>query len=181
MARYNTINLVILLLLFIGLSSYGQANKKTDYLISFDNKDGYGYKNKKGKIIIPPGKYQMCFTHIFKTYAFVAKEGFSSGIVAIDRNENVLYEVFNYDNGPDYTSDGLFRITENKKMGYADAATGKIVIEPQFDCAWPFKNGVAKVSNECTVQSDGEHSGWISDRWYYIDKTGKKVGEPKIH
>lgn len=167
------------MLLFSGLSSYGQTNKKNDYLISFENKDGYGYKNKKGKIIIPSGKYSMCFSHIFKTYAFVAKEGFSSGIVAIDRKENVLYEVFNYDSGPDYTSNGLFRIVENKKIGYASAATGKVVIKPQFNCAWPFKNGVAEVSTECTVQSEGEHSSWISDHWYYIDKTGKKVGKPK--
>ena len=179
MIRFKAINIVIILVLLSSQTIYGQTIKKTDYLISFEGKNGSGYKNKSGKIIIPAGKYSRCFTHIFKTYAFVAKEGFSSGIVAIDRKENVLYEVFNYDSGPDYTSNGLFRIIENKKIGYSDASTGKVVIKPQFDCAWPFKNGVAEVSTECTQQSDGEHSGWNSDHWYYIDKTGKKVGQPK--
>ncbi|CAN5248148.1 hypothetical protein BH09BAC2_BH09BAC2_23050 [soil metagenome] len=177
MKRYKTVNIIILVLLFSGLSSYGQSNKKPDYLISFNDADGYGYKNKKGDIVIPPGKYSMCFTHIFKTYAFVAKPG--SGFLAIDRKENILYEVFPYDNGPDYTSGGLFRIVANKKIGYASAATGKVVIKPQFTCAWPFKNGVAKVSIECTKQSQGEHTGWLSNSWYYIDKTGKKFIKPK--
>ena len=87
--------------------------------------------------------------------------------------------MFHYDNGPDYTHNGLIRIIENKKFGYASAATWKVVIKPQFDFALPFMNGVAKVSMECAVQEDGEHSVWISDRWYFIDKTGKKVGKSK--
>ncbi len=74
---------------------------------------------------------------------------------------------------------GLFRIMENNKIGFADAATGKTVVKPQFDCAWPFENGVAKVSIDCKIQSDGEHSGWVSNNWYYIDKTGRKVEKPK--
>ena len=59
------------------------------------------------------------------------------------------HKVFRFDNGPDYTSDGLFRILVENKIGYADSATGKIVINPQFECAWPFEHGVAKVSVDC--------------------------------
>ena len=101
------------------------------------------------------------------------------GFVAIDRQENVLYEIFPFDNGPDNSSDGLFRILENNKIGFADSATGKVVIKPQFDCAWPFENGLAEVSNDCKTQSEGEHSVWVSDHWFYIDKTAKKVEKPE--
>lgn len=178
MTRHQTVNIMVYLLLFSGLTSCGPAIKNNDYLVSFTDtiKDECGFKNKNGDIVIPLGKYSRCFTDTFKTYAIVVKP--HSGFLAIDRQENVLYEVFSYDNGPDYTSDGLFRIIVNHKIGFADSTTGKIVIKPQFDCAWPFENGVAEVSIDCKTQSEGEHSIWLSDHWYYIDKTGKIVEKP---
>jgi len=50
-----------------------------------------------------------------------------------------------------------------KKYGYIDK-TGKIVIEPKFDNAWSFSEGLARVK--------------IDDKDGYIDKTGKYVWEP---
>ena len=169
---------MVFLLLFSGLTSCGPAIKNNDYLVSFTDtiKDECGFKNKNGDIVIPLGKYSRCFTDTFKTYAIVVK--LHSGFLAIDRQENVLYEVFPFDNGPEEPSDGLFRILENNKIGFADSVTGKVVIKPQFDCAWPFENGVAEVSIDCKTQTDGEHSIWVSDHWFYIDKTGKKVEKP---
>ena len=90
-----------------------------------------------------------------------------------DSNKKVLYDIFPYDNGPDYTSDGLFRIVKDGKIGYADEHSYAIVIPPQFDCAFPFENGKAKVSNKCQTVKDGEHSIWESDAWQYLDKKGK--------
>ncbi|MBX2929627.1 MAG: hypothetical protein KF852_17475 [Saprospiraceae bacterium] len=92
--------------------------------------------------------------------------------VIMDSQKTVLYGVFLYDNGPDYPAEGLIRVVKNGKIGYADADTYAIVIEPQFDCAFPFENGQAKVSNECQTVKDGEHSVWESDAWQYIDKQG---------
>jgi len=100
-------------------------------------------------------------------------------LVAIDRQEHILYQVFIFDNGPDDTSDGLFRILVNNRIGYANYSTGKIVINPQFGCAWPFEHGIAKVSIDCQKRSDGEHSTWFSNNWFYISKAGKKVNPPK--
>jgi hypothetical protein len=167
-------------LLFLGgFLSCSPVLKNNDYLISFTDtiKGENGYKNHNGDIVIPAGKYASCFTDTFRTYAIVAKSGI--GFIAIDRKENILYKIFPYDNGPDYPSDGLFRIMLNNKIGYADSHTGKVMIDPKFDCAEPFEKGIAKVSNDCTVQSDGEHTSWESVKWYYIDKTGKKVEKPK--
>lgn len=173
------LNIMVLLLLIGCMMSCRPAIRNNDYLVSFNDTitDQYGYKNSKGDIVIPLGKYERCFTDTFKTYAIVVKP--NGGFIAIDRQENVLYGIFSFDNGPDYTSEGLFRILENNKIGYADSITGKVVIKPQFDCAWPFENGVAEVSTDCKTQSEGEHNLWVSDHWFYIDKTGKKVGIPK--
>lgn len=92
--------------------------------------------------------------------------------VVMDSQKTALYEVFSYDNGPDYPAEGLIRVVKNGKIGYADAETYVIVIEPQFDCAFPFENGKAKVSNQCRTVRDGEHSVWESDAWQYVDKQG---------
>lgn len=174
-----TSNVLVLWLLLSGLTGCRPFAGNNDYLVSYtDTITGEScYKKQNGDVVIPPGKYSFCFTDTFRTYAIVVKP--NSGFIAIDRQENVLYETFPFDNGPDEPSDGLFRILENNKIGFANAATGEVVIKPQFDCACPFENGVAKVSTDCKAQPDGEHSIWVSDHWYYIDKTGKKVEKPK--
>lgn len=99
------------------------------------------------------------------------------GWVIMDSKKTALYEVFLYDNGPDYESEGLIRVVKNGKIGYADAKTYAIVIEPQFDCAFPFENGKAKVSNQCQTVKDGEHSVWESNDWRYVDKKGSFIGD----
>jgi len=134
--------------------------------------DQYGYINQKGDTIIKLGKYSICFTDTFKTNAIVLLP--KHGFVAIDRNEKILYEIFSFDNGPNNISDGLYRIIANKKIGFADQ-NGKIIIPPQFDCAYPFENGRAKVSMNCRTVNEGEHSRWISNDWYFIDKSGKQL------
>lgn len=172
----QTTGIIVLLLLINGISSCKPTIvKNKDYWLAFTDTitNMSGYKDSAGKIVIPLGKYPVCATDTFRTYAIVANQ--TTGFVAINKQETVLYEVFPFDNGPDEPSDGLFRIIENGKIGYANFITGKIVIKPQFDCAWPFENGLAKVSNDCSIQSDGEHSVWQSDHWFNIDKTGKKV------
>ena len=93
--------------------------------------------------------------------------------VIIDSNKEMRYEVFFYDNGPDFPSEGLIRVVKNGKIGYANAKTFAIVIEPQFDCAFPFENGKAKVSNNCKTVKEGEHSFWTSETWQYVDKKGR--------
>ena len=133
--------------------------------------DKYGYVNTKGDTVVPLGKYPMCYTETFAQMAIVASD---KKLIAINRNMETLFEVFIFDNGPDNISDGVFRIIKNKKIGYADA-DGHILIEPKFGCAYPFELGKAMVSDSCTTVSDGEHKRWLSRKWYYVDKTGKKV------
>lgn len=98
-------------------------------------------------------------------------------VIMDSKKKMTLYEVFLYDNGPDYASDGLIRVVKNGKIGYADAAAYDIVIEPQFDCAYPFENGKAKVSNQCQTVKEGEYSIWQSDAWQYVDKKGNFINE----
>ena len=71
-----------------------------------------------------------------------------------------LFEVYKIDNGPDYVSDGLFRIVgKNSKIGFADTC-GVIVIPPVFSYATPFHNGEAKVSFGGKNEKQGEYQSW---------------------
>ncbi|TAE62121.1 MAG: WG repeat-containing protein [Bacteroidetes bacterium] len=94
--------------------------------------------------------------------------------VVVDAQNQERYEVFFYDNGPDAPSEGLYRIVQNGKIGYADASTHAIVIAPQYDYAYPFENGKAKVSTNCQTVKDGEYSTWTSEAWVMIDREGKQ-------
>lgn len=139
--------------------------------------ESYGYINGKGDIVIPLGKYPMCYTDTFCTFAVVLKKG--NGFVGIDRNERVLFKVFPYDNGPDYLSDGLMRIVKDGQIGFADSV-GNIVIAPQFTAVMPFRNGLAAYCPDCVSNKAGEHSSWIGGKWGFVNKSGHTVIKPNF-
>jgi hypothetical protein len=161
---------------------YDMDSIQTDYLISYPDDslgNDLGYKNLNGKVIIPEGKYSHCWTDTFRNYAFVYDSlKTHSKIVAIDRKERVLFDAFLFDNYPDEPSEGLFRIKRNDKIGFANEQ-GQIIIPCQFQCAWPFENGLAKVAFKCKELREDEHVTPVSDEWIYIDKKGNKVKSEK--
>ncbi|MBE0648903.1 MAG: WG repeat-containing protein, partial [Bacteroidales bacterium] len=108
---------------------------------------------------------------------FVVKYIPELGFAAIDSSGNFLFEVFPFDNGPDYPSDGLIRIRENGMIGYADLK-GNIMISPSFEYAYPFQDGVALICTEGTPEQDGEHSQWKESKWGAINKRGEILVEP---
>lgn len=132
----------------------------------------YGYANMNGEVIIPLGKYPLCYTDTLKNFAIVMVP--QKGLVAIDKNEKHLFEVFPFNNGPDEPTEGFFRIIKAGKIGFANMK-GEIVIPAQYECAHSFKNGKAEVGLQCSTQEDGEHFYWESDNWFYIDTTGKRI------
>jgi len=163
--------ILITILISVVLSSCG-SQPDNPWILFEDENGKMGYVDLDGDTTIATGKYQQCYTDTFNTYCIVYKE--TEGLVAINRDEEVLFNVFPYDNGPDYPSDGLFRIVQDDKIGYADLK-GKIVIEPQYPCAYPFENGKSKVSLDCSLESEGEHSRWVSENWLFIDKRGRII------
>jgi hypothetical protein len=163
---------------------YAIDTMHVEYLYSFSDEAEFtpgapcGYRNIEGEIIIPKGKYSHCFTDTCVNFAFVSDEKLTnSKIVAIDRNENILFDAYIFDNGPDWLKDGLFRIVRSGKIGYADK-NGTVIIEPKYECAEPFDKGVASVAFDCThVQNTNisEHSAMVSGSWHCIDKKGKTL------
>ena len=144
------------------------------FLRSFDLNEEPGYLNYLGDTVIQFGKYTACFTDTFRTFAKVLLP--KDGLYAIDKNENKLFEIYWFENGPDYTIDGLYRIKKEGKIGYAND-NFEIVIEPQFECAFPFEKGKAKVTYDCELIDEGEHQLMSSNAWLFIDKQGNKLQE----
>lgn len=159
-------------------SSQTPSDDQTDCLIRIQRGEAndalFGYADTKGKTVVKPGKYIECFTDTIRTMGIVLEE--KHGFFGIDKAGQELFQIFPFDNGPDYPSEGLFRIVKNGKIGYADTL-GNIIIKPQYTCAWPFEGGMAKVATDCRSEKDGEYTAWNSEAWYFIDRKGNKIKE----
>jgi hypothetical protein len=161
--------------------SYSNAKSQTDYLYFIRDTtakiETCGYINDKKHVVIPVGKYVFCYTDTIKTIGFVGKA--QVGIVAIDKSGKELFNVYIFDNGPDYVVEGLFRIIDSaKQVGFADTY-GNIVILPQFGDAKPFKNGFAAICMNGYFVNEG-YEAYIGGKWGFIDKTGKTVISPQF-
>lgn len=135
--------------------------------------DSCGYADRQGNWKIRPGKYLMCFTDTFRKMAIVYDK---RGFIGINRRNEKLFNVFVFDNGPDYVFDGLFRIQDSSRIGYADM-NGNIIISPRFDFAYPFSNGLAAFNSGCKLIPDkyGEHLVITGGKWGLVNKKGEVV------
>ena len=138
------------------------------------------YLNERGDTIVPYGKYRYCQTDTIKKIGFAYEnKPKDARIICINDAGKELFYVFKYDNGPDYTQEGLFRIMdEDGLIGFADSL-GNVIIEPQFKFAYPFKGGKTKATlkgeRKVVPESDGEKHYWESGTWFYIDKRNKHL------
>lgn len=153
-------------------------SKDTLYRISksefYEMGDDFAFVNRKGDTIISSEKIHYTFQDTITTFGIVLEKK-TLDLIGINRKGERIFEVYMYDNGPDYISEGLFRIKKNGKIGFANE-NGKIIIEPQFECASNFQNGIASVTYDCYLFYDLEdHLRSESKNWFKIDKTGKRI------
>lgn len=157
-------------LLAVIMMTFTVLSAKEQLLYLFEENGLCGYKDSLGNVVIDA---QFIAAQEF-TDNGIAAVADSSGWIYIDKHGNYLIKPYNYDNGPDYFSEGLARFVNKGKIGFFDK-TGNIVIEAQWDFAYPFKNGKAEVCNGCSLQSLGEHMQVTGGLWGLIDKTGQIV------
>lgn len=105
-------------------------------------------------------------------YQYCLKNIPHQGLFVIDKQGEQVYQPYYFDNWPDEAQDGVYRIRQGNKIGFADEKTGNIVIEAKYDCAYPFENGKANVGTGCQLETDGEHSWWVGGDWVWIDLNG---------
>jgi len=149
---------ILALILFFSCLKISAQNLKP-----FEANNGlYGYKDDKGKIIIPA-------QYVTATYFFegVDKAWVYNGtkFALIDKKNNLVIPFkYSYVN---YFQEGMAVVATNTKFmaeggnyGFVDK-NGKQVISLIYDAAEEFKDGKAK------VKKDGKE--------FYIDKTGKRI------
>lgn len=138
------------------------------------------YVNMQGDTVIPFGDFAYFGTDTLVYYANVlllSDEAGAGRQVGIDRHGNILFDLVNFDNGPDYFSEGLTRVLRDGKMGYANEK-GEVVIPCQYAYAKWFENGVAEVTFEAEERLDGgEHRVVESSSWFKIDKQGNRIAD----
>jgi hypothetical protein len=127
----------------------------------FEDPDGvnrkYGIIDKKGEFVVKPEYLDAIDYNEGKTYIMNRQErGF------IDKNGNYIFKLDSLVGYPYF--EGLAPVSSKKYLfGYIDT-TGKVVIEPQFDEAKEFSEGLAAVN--------------IDGRIGFIDTTGEYVIRP---
>lgn len=173
--KTKIIFIAILLLLPVSAYIYAQDTKLYIYYPDFDKDETFsGYVNANGEVVIPAGKYDNIFTPEFDKIAFVTIKG-KKGVYAIDRNEKILFQVYNPEYGPDDVSNGLFRIIQNNKIGFANM-DGQIVIKPQFQFIYSFnENGFAIFCEQGIWSTLEVGIKVIKGKWGAIDKKGKII------
>ncbi len=129
------------------------------------------YLDANGQVKIPPGKYDTCYTPEFTALAFVK---IHKKVVAINKAENILFEVYCENQQPDVPVEGIFRILENSKIGYANLQ-GKVLVPPQYDAATPFKQGMAFVNIGCNTALEPNQQFGNGGKWGAINRHGALV------
>ena len=135
------------------------------------------FVNENNDTIIPFGKYAYFGTDTLGFYANVIEHTSDSTYgrqITIDRDQNTLFDLVIFDNGPEPFNEGLTRVLRNGKMGYANKF-GQIVIPCEYGFAKWFENGKAEVTHNAKEYFDQDnHKRVVSDEWFVVDKEGVK-------
>ena len=128
------------------------SNEEVNYK-KFNKKGKYGFKNEKGKVVIP-AKYNWAwdFSEGLASVKINGKWGF------IDKNDNMAIPE-KYDDACSF-SEGLAPVRVNGKWGYIDS-NDIMVIPAKYDNAGIFSEGLVPVS--------------VNGKWGYINKKGNMM------
>jgi len=190
--RYNMKTLLVIITFISSATLVGQSQK--DFLVvqedtSFNHKFKYFFLTPSGDTVtrLDTSNYYVCFSDTVQAFAIVGLKN-KKGWWAIDRNEKILFQVYNTSVGepsPDELQDGMIRIVDNYgKIGFANQS-GQIVIKPKFEAASSFYKGKAIIGRQCKqvlwcCKGDNEDKHYLMQcqQTGYIDGNGqiKKIG-----
>jgi len=157
---------------FIWLSAPSYAQER---LIPFEQGGKWGYQAASGKAAIPP-RFSVANEFSPEGIAPVVDE---QGWAYIDAQGKILIRPFVVDNGPDYFQEGLARFVELGRFGFFNQK-GQVVIQPRFDFAAPFSEGLAAYCVGCQRKPEGEHLRVEGGIWGYMDQQGKTAITPRF-
>ncbi len=152
--------LILFILNLCFIISYSQnCNKEKFSLYKLQNKEQvrYYFVNHDFGLIreLNKEKYIASLTTHINSYFAIFSLNKSQGWYAVDFNENILFEVYNYvrnEPTPDFLTENRIRIvSDDNKIGFADKC-GNIIIEPKFDWVTHFYMGKAIFGSNCKLK-----------------------------
>jgi len=169
-------SLFILALLFS--SSFLSFAQNDFWLRVTDSSHRQAFIDAKGKVRIPYGKYEYILTDTLMHFAFVYNQ--EIGVVAINKQEEVLFKPLIVDNfQPDEPRNGLFRIIEDEKIGFANM-NGEIIIPAHFEAVKSFQDSIAAFCVGCKMEYDElEYGYWSGGKWGFISLKGDTLVKPQ--
>lgn len=157
-----------IIIFFVIISCNSQSNN----LIPFEGNNGWGYKDKNGKIII---KEQFGIVSEFTTCGIAQVGTPNNGNYYIDKTGKKLdIPIYKTGNFIDDFSDGYARFKKNNKMGFINEC-GEITIKAQFEFVSPFYNGIAIVRKGFILVGEGPYKSFEGGSFGAIDKKGNLV------
>ena len=119
----------------------------------------------------------------------VPDDGEATAVQAVIVEDDLLFALASgrtapalwYDNGPDYFVEGLARSPRDGKVGFVNERL-ELVVPREWDFAFPFADGVARVCTGCAVRREegDEHSEVVGGSWGYVDREGRLL-VPVVH
>ena len=113
---------------------------------------------------------------VFKKSGLALVLSAARSFVLVDARNEVVLEVFHFDNGPDPIVEGRSRVVWQAKTGFVDSEW-RLVIPPRFDAAFGFEKGKARVCVGCDpgVWSKERGAGAKEGRVFFVDANGNEV------
>ncbi|ARN85037.1 hypothetical protein GQ61_06735 [Candidatus Nucleicultrix amoebiphila FS5] len=195
---------ILCALMFLTMSTDGQADRGELFVVHDPKTDLYGFKDKQGRMVILPQFEHVMVPSEAALFSSKNKEFFvlvpvvkKGKIWRMTREGLLKFETVFFDNGPDYYEEGLSRFIKDGKVGFHDTK-GQVVIPPLYDFASPFREGHANVcqgcyahypkmptypalsSSFCSSMREDMYKSVVGGKWGMIDRQGRVV-IPLIH
>jgi hypothetical protein len=135
----------------------------------------YGCQDRNRQDAIP---YEYGVPIVFKASGLALAEHPDQGWIYLDADNRTVFEAEYFDNAPDEYREGLARIRAQDKVGFVDQEY-RLVIPPQYDAAFGFDGGSARVCVGCHprvwAKSAPERARRQKGREFRIDRSGKEL------
>ncbi len=199
--RRDSISIFIKILQLVGFLLISPLSYATeDVWTAFWDDEHYkrGFKDKNGKVRIPPKFMGMTQATVFKNIIAVMEEkgegvkggeyerSYDSYYLLKDGRRIDSVDMFTFDNSFDCESDGKVRFRDKQTggMGYLDGE-GEVAIPAIYSIGQPFANGVASVLNGGTLMCGNgqpfsnenrcEHAHWQGGESLVIDASNNVI------
>ncbi|MCP5110836.1 MAG: WG repeat-containing protein, partial [bacterium] len=135
--------------------------------VPFEQGDRWGYKDSGGRVVIP-SSFRLAEPFSAEGLAAVLDE---RGWAYINPSGRVVIRPLVVDNGPDYFREDLARFRRGGKVGFFNRR-GQVALQPAYDFALPFSEGLTAVCQGCREVPAGEHTALQGGKWGYINRRG---------